>query len=555
MKNYIARYWGRLQLGKRFAIILIVVLAILGTALGALLSHRSVTAHHQQSVETLSVAAKMLAVHIDEYMGHLMNDLERLGRLIPLVREDKNTGLLQEFMSSRPELLSIRYLSDSTDVTLGQWFGEGGLQVSAEPRLIMPAAIIDGVPLIQLQLRIDERLVLAQVNLWELSIQQGLLNIQLGEDGHPYLLDNKGTIITHPHQELIGQTLIDLAHIKNGNDSSLDQISSASFSLLDYTLGQVERKAGLVPLPHLGLIVGFSIPTQEILQPSIQLRRTLLMSAAFLTFIIILVALSLGRMVTNPLQLFLSQMRQLHDGEIDYLSYQGEFLEQKLTFSAVNKLIKKQRDMSVATINTLALILEAKDNRTNSHSQRVSRIAHLIARKMGYEGKPLEVLVRAAKLHDIGKIAIPDLVLLKETALSKNERKIIETHPEVAARVLAPLNFLKEEIMIIKQHHEHIDGSGYPKGLTGDKIHPLAKILAVADAYEAMTANRQYRKALSHTEAMERLLKGAGTQFDPDVVKAFKTLMAERFAQLGSMFTVFEEGSEPEITLEIEMLG
>ena len=191
MKNYIARYWGRLQLGKRFAIILIVVLAILGTALGALLSHRSVTAHHQQSVETLSVAAKMLAVHIDKYMGHLMNDLERLGRLIPLVREDKNTGLLQEFMSSRPELLSIRYLSDSTDVTLGQWFGEGGLQVSAEPRLIMPAAIIDGVPLIQLQLRIDERLVLAQVNLWELSIQQGLLNIQLGEDGHPYLLDNK----------------------------------------------------------------------------------------------------------------------------------------------------------------------------------------------------------------------------------------------------------------------------------------------------------------------------------------------------------------------------
>ena len=227
--------------------------------------------------------------------------------------------------------------------------------------------------------------------------------------------------------------------------------------------------------------------------------------------ILIGAVLYLGRMFTKFLQQLVAKIHQVEPGHIYYLKAQDNYPELKLVSDAVNKLITRLQDMAVATINTLALVLEAKDGYTNQHSQRVAAIACLIAKTMGYEGKDLAILERAAKLHDIGKIAIPDSILLKPSALSKDERKLIQTHPDVAGRILSPLVFLQEEILIIRQHHEYVDGSGYPQGLTGEDIHPLAKILIVADAYEAMTANRPYRKALLHHKALERLHQGKGT--------------------------------------------
>ncbi|HAA38342.1 MAG TPA: hypothetical protein DCE00_05670 [Firmicutes bacterium] len=172
----------------------------------------------------------------------------------------------------------------------------------------------------------------------------------------------------------------------------------------------------------------------------------------------------------------------------------------------------------MSVIESLQLMLKARDTATYYHSQRVAQLACVIAEAMGFKAHSLQTLRRAALLHDLGKVAVPDAILLKQAPLNKAELEIVKTHPTAAAQILAPLAFLQEEIVIIEQHHEHVDGGGYPRGLCGAQLHPLTKVLAVADAYEAMTADRPYRKALPPTQAVKQLWRGRGSQFDAAVV-------------------------------------
>lgn len=544
---YIRSCWHKLAIGRKYAIILTAVVLILGIMLGTFLGYKSAEAHRLQSVQTLSVAAKMLALHLEEYMNRLIDDLEHLGQLLTIVPGDSSQDVLQNFAAKRPELVAIQYQDRQRNLSWGQWLGEqAALTFSGrKQQLLKTAHSNEGEALVEIIIENPYGIVCAQVNLSELSKQQRLLDIQLGKSGHPYLLDSKGVIISHQNLEYIGEPLNQL--ILESEENDLDLIASATFSLLDYTKSGEERMTGMIPLQKLGLIVGFSQAKQEIKRPAVRLRWTLLLSTFAVISILIGVALYLGRMFTKFLQQLVAKIHQVEPGHIYYLKAQDNYPELKLVSDAVNKLITRLQDMAVATINTLALVLEAKDGYTNQHSQRVAAIACLIAKTMGYEGKDLAILERAAKLHDIGKIAIPDSILLKPSALSKDERKLIQTHPDVAGRILSPLVFLQEEILIIRQHHEYVDGSGYPQGLTGEDIHPLAKILIVADAYEAMTANRPYRKALSHHKALERLHQGKGTQFDPAVVDAFALLMEKGLVYFNKKYNDYEPGAAMEL--------
>ncbi len=130
-------------------------------------------------------------------------------------------------------------------------------------------------------------------------------------------------------------------------------------------------------------------------------------------------------------------------------------------------------------------------------------------------------LEQAAVLHDIGKIGIDTAILNKQQALSSSDVDVLRQHPSIGVRILEPIHFLKDVRKIIEQHHERYDGSGYPNALRGDNILPEARILAIADAFDAMTSNRPYRKALSLEIALQEIRDHAGTQFDPVVVHAF----------------------------------
>ena len=189
----------------------------------------------------------------------------------------------------------------------------------------------------------------------------------------------------------------------------------------------------------------------------------------------------------------------------------------------------EMRDMFTQTIGALAAAVDKRDPYTARHSQRVKDIAVDIGKVMRVNTAELEALEWGGLLHDVGKIGVPDSVLLKQDRLNREERMFMNAHPVLGAQIIAPVTKLAAELPIIRHHHEWYNGSGYPDRLIGDEIPKLARILHVADAFEAMTAARPYRMTpLTHEQALAELRKFAGVQFDPVVVDAFvKTLHAD----------------------------
>lgn len=175
-----------------------------------------------------------------------------------------------------------------------------------------------------------------------------------------------------------------------------------------------------------------------------------------------------------------------------------------------------------SVVQGLVNLLEARDPNTAHHSERVAAIAWDIGREMGLSLEELRTLHRAATLHDIGKVGVPDAVLHKPAGLQGEEWQAMQSHPGVGYQVLAPLlPYLGNIGPGILYHHERFDGRGYPEGLAGQDIPLMARIIAVADAYEAMTADRPYRRAKGPEEAVREILDLSGTQFDRQVVQAF----------------------------------
>jgi putative nucleotidyltransferase with HDIG domain len=191
------------------------------------------------------------------------------------------------------------------------------------------------------------------------------------------------------------------------------------------------------------------------------------------------------------------------------------------TSQATRRLVE-MRDMFTQTIGALAEAVDKRDPYTARHSQNVKAIAVDIGRVMRVNDAELEALEWGGLLHDVGKIGVPDAVLLKPDRLNREERIIMNSHPVLGAQIIAPVEKLAAELPIIRHHHEWYNGSGYPDRLIGDEIPKLARILHVADAFEAMTAARPYRMTpLTHEQALAELRKFAGVQFDPVVVDAF----------------------------------
>jgi putative nucleotidyltransferase with HDIG domain len=192
------------------------------------------------------------------------------------------------------------------------------------------------------------------------------------------------------------------------------------------------------------------------------------------------------------------------------------------------RLHEELKAVFLQTIEGFAFAIDAKDPYTHGHSRRVTAYCELIARGMGLDEMEVEKIRNAAILHDIGKIGLRLESLNKPLPLTEEEKRIFETHPQKGCKILAPIHFFEELTPIIYHHHEHYDGTGYPEGKAADQIPLGARILAVADAYDAMTSNRPYRKAMSLEEAIQELHAHAGKQFDPEVVGVFVSILQDQ---------------------------
>lgn len=181
------------------------------------------------------------------------------------------------------------------------------------------------------------------------------------------------------------------------------------------------------------------------------------------------------------------------------------------------------------TARALAVAVEARDPYTGGHSDRVFQIATAIGKRCNINPTEQMHLEAGALLHDVGKIGIRDGVLLKAGPLTDSEYKEMQLHPIIGAHMVEKLNCLHGCIDAVLFHHERIDGYGYPYGIKGNEIPIIARITSIADAYDAMTTNRVYRKALSHETALEEIIRNSGTQFDPEIVKVFVSWWEETF--------------------------
>jgi putative nucleotidyltransferase with HDIG domain len=191
------------------------------------------------------------------------------------------------------------------------------------------------------------------------------------------------------------------------------------------------------------------------------------------------------------------------------------------------RLFESTQQTYFETIRSLAYALEARDAYTRGHSERVTAWSLKVAEALGLGEEDRQILGHAGMLHDIGKIGVADAILNKPYVLSEDDRKIIENHPLFGGTILAPLRFLERVQALVRHHHERFDGTGYPEGLKGETIPFGARIIAVCDAYDAMTSDRPYRKALSHEAAVGEVRAKSGTQFDPQIVTVFLEIVEQ----------------------------
>jgi putative nucleotidyltransferase with HDIG domain len=243
-----------------------------------------------------------------------------------------------------------------------------------------------------------------------------------------------------------------------------------------------------------------------------------------------LVSLWLARALATPIDQLSQQMRVISTNRefARKIERTGSSLELDAFTDTFNQMVtsleaaEAQTELAyVGAIKALAAALDARDAYTAGHSERVSALSVIIGRQLGLDQSQLDVLRLGALLHDIGKIGVADRVLQKNGPLTQEEFEIIKTHPALGAHILREIPFLSAHIPIVELHHERPDGRGYPRGLLGHATPVLARIVHVADAFDAMTTARAYRPAQTSTHAISELWRYAGSQFDAEVVEAF----------------------------------
>ncbi|MDO8662697.1 MAG: HD domain-containing protein [Candidatus Omnitrophota bacterium] len=264
--------------------------------------------------------------------------------------------------------------------------------------------------------------------------------------------------------------------------------------------------------------------------------RDLLYRGIFVLFMGVIIALGLGFIfsarIIAPIKKLIDGTKHITKGDLEYrveISSQDEIGQLAASFnnmaSSLAAARDKLRDYFYRVVQAMVRSLEAKDPYTRGHSDRVGEYAYGIALEMGVPLEKAELLKKTAQLHDIGKLGIHEDILNKKEGLSESEWDIVHKHPEVGEEILKPVVSDPQMLSVVRSHHEHYDGKGYPDGLKADQIDIFAQIVAVADAYDAMITSRSYNTALTKKEALARIEKCAGTQFSPEVVRVFARVL------------------------------
>jgi HD-GYP domain-containing protein (c-di-GMP phosphodiesterase class II) len=379
------------------------------------------------------------------------------------------------------------------------------------------------------------------------SINQNVIGLnsakesELWNAGLPivFVVDSAGETVFHPDPSVamsrkpMGDLRIVQEWLQSGRQVQSALVPfNATFDGKDHAMIGAYSTASLADGYNVG-VIAMQDESHALASVSEMRSQTWIVSLAFALFALV-VGLVLSRYMTSPLLKLVHAAKQIAHGdfsarvdtenitEIGTLSETFNFMGGKIEEQIANlaKAAEENRELFVGTVKALAAAIDGKDKYTRGHSERVARISVAIGKQMQLPDDELDKLRISALLHDVGKIAIDDNILKKPAALTEEEFEVMKKHPERGYKIMSQIPAMKPYLPGMYMHHEMINGKGYPQGLTGDEIPLQAKIVSVADTFDAMTIDRPYQKGMELGPALERLRSFVGTRYQSDVVEA-----------------------------------
>jgi HD-GYP domain-containing protein (c-di-GMP phosphodiesterase class II) len=351
----------------------------------------------------------------------------------------------------------------------------------------------------------------------------------------PYVVDSQGRLVTTASpQYATGQDMTQFDIVKNFVDEGSKAQLAATREFTIRGEKPVEMLGTYSPVTALDWAVVVQKPREEAYRGIYEMQRTGRLLAWLAVFLSVGLSIFSARHVTNPLQVLAQSSRAIARGDFSqrvHLKTRTEIGELAATFNTMSEELEQfvedlkraaeeNKALFMGSIQMLAGAVDEKDPYTRGHSDRVTRYSLLIAKEMGLDPGFQEVLRVSAQLHDVGKIGIEDRILKKPGALTPEEFEIMKTHTTKGANILRPVPQLREMLPGIELHHEALNGRGYPYGLKGDEIPLLARVIAVADTFDAVTTNRPYQKAHEAKDALRIIENLSGQRLDPRAVTA-----------------------------------
>jgi HD-GYP domain-containing protein (c-di-GMP phosphodiesterase class II) len=356
----------------------------------------------------------------------------------------------------------------------------------------------------------------------------------------PYVVDAQGRLVAASHSSYAtGQDMKHLEIVKNFVDEgSKAQLAATKEFTIHDGKESIEMLGTYSPVTELDWAVVVQKPRLEAYRGVFEMQHTARLLALLAVLASIMVSFYAARRIANPLKVLTESSRAIARGDFSKrveLRSRTEIGELASTFNMMSdelqqfvqdlqRAAEENRALFIGSIQMLAGAVDEKDPYTRGHSDRVTRYSLLIAREMKLDDGFLETLRISAQLHDVGKIGIEDHILKKPGALTPEEFEIMKTHTTKGANILRPVSQLKEMLPGIELHHEALDGRGYPYGLKGEQIPLLARVIAVADTFDALTTNRPYQRAYDPPEALRIIHNLVGKRLDPEAVAALSAV-------------------------------
>ena len=352
----------------------------------------------------------------------------------------------------------------------------------------------------------------------------------------PYVVDAQGRLVAAgTPQYVTGQDMKNLEIVRNFVDEgNKAQLAATKEFDVHEGKGSTEMLGTYSPVTALDWAVVVQKPQREAYRGVYEMQRTARLLALMAVLLSIGVSIFAARRITNPLQILTESGRALARGDFSqrvHLRSRTEIGELAETFNTMSQEIEQfvedlkraaeeNRALFLGSIQMLAGAVDEKDPYTRGHSDRVTRYSLMIGKELKLDEAFMETLQISAQLHDVGKIGIEDRILKKPGALTAEEFEVMKTHTTKGANILRPVTQLAEMLPGIELHHEALDGRGYPYGLQGEQIPLLARVIAVADTFDALTTNRPYQSAHTPEEALKIIQNLVGKRLDPEPVAA-----------------------------------